>query len=206
MGIIINLLDFMVERPLIFVSIIIGGIGLLVLTAGALLPSWRWRKAVRVGIVALSWIGLVLFLAGTYPSFLQSFRDMDMALEGKLGGWEGFVPGYVFALIFSSPGAIVALIGGFVTRPRYLAAGLITAGAIYIVSFAGAFLVTTQLENMHTVYLIKPRFYIEEMIFLLPGLLVIAGGIIVSLLRKRGFREGFWLKLRRWWAVTDLNR
>lgn len=170
--------DLMLRSVGIFVLMIIAGAGLLVLITGVLQPSWRWKKAIMMFLTAVAWLGLIVMLAGTYPSFLMSLEAFPRGLEGNFYGPFGDMGGLAFAMafFFGSIGTLLALIGGLIARPRYLWVGLIAVGTIYMVSFFG--LISVQLHD-------KSMSILDGVWALLPGVVSIVEGIIINHLRKR---------------------
>jgi len=90
---------------------------------------------------------------------------------GQLGSGVG----YVITAVVGTIGTLLALIGGFISRPRYFWIGTLVVGVAYIASFYGYFFgYTLELEA---------KFIPGLLVMLLPGLVCIAAGMIIRNLR-----------------------
>jgi len=88
---------------------------------------------------------------------------------GQLGSGVG----YFVETCAGALGTILALIGGFIARPKYFWIGAIVVGVAYIASFYG--------------YAVDFKLYMLGgiLVMLLPGLACIVAGIIIRKLDKR---------------------
>jgi len=116
----------------------------------------------------LAWFGLFFILPGLIFSYSSSSTWVS---TGNLG--SGF--GYAIALFFGAIGTVLALIGGFISRPDKFWIALIVVGIIYIGSFYGYFL-----DNGGEVGL---KFLSGCLVMALPGIACIIGGIIIQRLK-----------------------
>jgi len=81
--------------------------------------------------------------------------------------------GYLVTAGVGVIGTLLALIGGFIARPKYLWIGAIVVGVAYIASFYG------YVVNFET------KFTLGLFVMLLPGLACIAAGIVIRKLNER---------------------
>jgi len=117
----------------------------------------------------LAWIGLLIILPGLVFSYSSSW--VMASSPGQLGSGVG----YVITALIGTIGTLLALIGGFISRPRYLWIGALVVGIAYIASFYGYFYgYTVELEV---------KFIPGLLVMLLPGLACITTGIIIRNLR-----------------------
>ena len=115
----------------------------------------------------LAWFGLLLIVPGLLLSFSSSW--VMVSRPGQLGSGVGyFVENCAGAL-----GTLLALIGGFIARPKYFWIGAIVVGVVYIASFYG--------------YAVDFKLYMLGGIFvmLLPGLACIIGGIVMQRVQNK---------------------
>jgi hypothetical protein len=114
----------------------------------------------------LAWFGLLIIL----PSLLLSYSSSWTWIStGQLGSGVGYVVTAGVGVI----GTLLALIGGFIARPKYFWIGAIVVGVAYIASFYG--------------YVVdfETKFILGLFVMLLPGLACIVAGIIIRKLDKR---------------------
>ena len=105
------------------------------------------------------------------PGLLLSYSSswVMVSRPGQLGSGVGyFVESCAGAL-----GTLLALIGGFIARPKYFWIGAIVVGVAYIASFYG--------------YVVdfETKFILGLFVMLLPGLACIAASIVIRKLNKR---------------------
>jgi hypothetical protein len=110
-----------------------------------------------------AWFGLVLIALGLPLSFSSSSTWIN---TGQLGSGIGYWLSWLLAVA----GVLLIIIGGIITRPRFLWIGAILVGSIYIASFYG----WIAKESEPILFLI-----------LLPGIVCIVGGGIIQILGKR---------------------
>jgi hypothetical protein len=115
----------------------------------------------------LAWFGLLLMVPGLVLSYSSSW--VMVSSPGQLGS----AAGYIATAGIGALGVLLALIGGFIARPRYFWIGAIVVGVAYIASFYG--------------YVVDFKFYMLGgiVVMLLPGLACIAAGIVIWKLAKR---------------------
>ncbi len=115
----------------------------------------------RIPLIILAWFGLLLITFGLPLSYSSSWTWVS---TGQLGSGAG----YFVALCLGTVGALLALIGGFITRPKYFWIGAIVIGVAYLSSFYG-----------YCMGLDEPYKYWGVFVGLLPGLACIAAGIVI---------------------------
>jgi len=113
----------------------------------------------------LAWLGLLIIALGLTLSFSSSSTWVN---TGQLGSGVG----YFAAMCLGALGAILAFIGGFITRPKYFWLGSIVVGVAYIASFYGY------------VFNFEPHMLGGVLLEVLPGLACIAAGIVILSLSK----------------------
>jgi len=113
----------------------------------------------------LAWLGLLIIALGLTLSFSSSSTWVN---TGQLGSGVG----YFAAMCLGALGAILALIGGFITKPKYFWLGSIVVGVVYISSFYGY------------IFDYEPHMLGGVFVELLPGLLCIVAGIVILSLSK----------------------
>ena len=134
------------------------------------------RKAMKVVLAAVAWLGLLVVLGGTYFSFLLSISVFPTGIEGPFGPFgEMGLLGVGYAVFFGCIGTFLALVGGLVAQPRYLWIGLVIVGSIYIISLFEFFAISFLYNELS----------IFEGALALPGVVCIIEGIIIRWLRKR---------------------
>jgi len=116
-------------------------------------------RLLRIG----AWFGLVLIALGLPLSFSSSSTWIN---TGQLGSGLGYWLSWLLALA----GVLLIIIGGIITRPRFLWIGAILVGSIYIGSFYG----WMAKESEPILFLI-----------LLPGIVCVVGGGLIQVLRKK---------------------
>lgn len=117
----------------------------------------------------LAWIGLLIILPSLFFSYSSSWTMASS--PGQLGSGVG----YVITAVVGTIGTSLALIGGFISRPRYFWIGTLVVGIAYIASFYGYFCgYTIELEV---------KFIPGLFVMLLPGLACIIAGIVTRNLR-----------------------
>jgi len=127
----------------------------------------RWVE-MKIFLTIIAWFGLLLVAAASapmLPSFLHIFQS---------GHSNYFNSG--FGLIFGEItilGVLLALIGGFKAKPRYFWFSLIIIGAISILANLG----TVRDYNDYYNY---RHFSVGSLISFIPGLALIAEGIIIK--------------------------
>ncbi len=83
-------------------------------------------------------------------------------------------------LIIMATGAVLALVAGFVAKPRHVWFILIAAGAISLLSLSGLFRVSYgYLSFSAQLWLINSKQLVHIGLFFLPGLACIIGGIVL---------------------------
>lgn len=120
----------------------------------------------KILLKILAWFGLALIVPGLLLSYSSSWTWIS---TGQLGSGVGYVVTAGVGVI----GTLLALIGGFITRPKYFWIGAIVVGVAYIASFYG--------------YVVdfETKFILGLFVMLLPGLVCIAAGIVIRKLNKR---------------------
>jgi hypothetical protein len=129
-------------------------------------------KVLKIFITVVAWLGILMYIFGIFGYS----QRITMGPESTPGLIALHIPAYTWVMVI---GATLAIIFGLTTRTRLLWPVLIICGiagsilAIYGISYEK--LLSGQLS-----ILIK---YL--LIFLLPGLACITGGIIIHFLRNR---------------------
>ena len=118
----------------------------------------------RVILTIIAWLGLLIIVPGLLLSYSSSWTWIS---TGQLGSGVGYVVTTGVGVI----GTLLALIGGFIARPKYFWIGAIVVGVAYIASFYG--------------YVVDFKFIPGLFVMLLPGLACIAAGIVIRKLNKR---------------------
>ena len=124
--------------------------------------------------IVLAWFGLLLMVLGTTLSFSSSSTFVN---TGDLGSGVG----YLLAFCVGSFGALMALIDGLITKPKYLWLGFIIIGITYISSWYGYVVPSS------TGYLIKlpPLAVVILLLMLLPGIASVGSGIFLLKFHKQ---------------------
>jgi hypothetical protein len=131
----------------------------------------------RIFLTILACLGLVLVLIAALPALFATFLNLisEPTDFGKVLNQiviMGYYPGAL--------GVLLVLIGGLITRPRYLWIVLITIGLIHAISFL----------EVH-VYIFWPPSHpigMSMLRFLLltsPGIICIIEGIIIRMIEKK---------------------
>jgi phosphatidylglycerophosphate synthase len=123
---------------------------------------------------SLAWIGIALFAFGLSLSFYTSWIiAMDPHSVGV--SW-----GHMFGLLFGVLGLIFMLIGGLLSKPRYLWLVSIIVGLLYFVSFFSIYqeLPTRIRDNQ------IGTLFADLAISILPGLVAICEGIWLRITEK----------------------
>src|SRR4030042_3117739 len=109
----------------------------------------------RTFMKILAWFGLLIILSGLLLSYSSSWTWI---CTGQLGPGVGYVVTAGVGVI----GTRLALIGGFIARPKYFWIGAIVVGGAYIALFYG--------------YVVdfETKFILGLFVMLLPGLACIA--------------------------------
>ena len=110
----------------------------------------------------VAWVGAGIMALGTPLAFSCSESLMSIGPRGAGVAWWGFT------WILGGIGTLLLLVGGFISKPRFLPLGAIVIGLVYISSFYGLLLYS--LENGTILGFIP---------VLLPGLACIIGGIVM---------------------------
>lgn len=82
-------------------------------------------------LTILAWFGLLVIIPGLLLSYSSSW--VMVTSPGQLGS----AVGYVVTADVGTIGTVLALIGGFIARPKYFWIGAIVVGAAYVASFYG---------------------------------------------------------------------
>ena len=114
----------------------------------------------------LAWFGLLIVVPGLILSFSSS---LTWITKGQLGSGVGFF----VTFCIGSFGALLALVGGFIGRPKHLWAGALIVGIVYLLSFYGYF-AYWELSRLPGVALM-----------LSPGIIFAVSGLILYRLDKR---------------------
>ncbi|MDD5399117.1 MAG: hypothetical protein PHU70_08565 [Dehalococcoidia bacterium] len=120
----------------------------------------------------LPWFGLGLVIPGLFCSFSASYNDLVYP------GMTSSGVGYFVALCFGAIGAILAMVGGLISRPRFFWIACLIIGSIYILSFYGLFLV--MLDSRWTERAGIAQTISGLILILLPGIILITEGIILG--------------------------
>jgi hypothetical protein len=115
----------------------------------------------------MAWVGLLVMALGLPLSFSSSWTWVS---TGTLGSGAG----YFVTLCTGAAGALLALVGGLITRTKYFWIVSIVVGVAYISSFYG-----------YGVGLDEPYKYWGVFAMLLPGLACMVEGIVIWKLNKQ---------------------
>jgi len=128
----------------------------------------------RITLIVLAWFGLLLTALGTTLSFSSSSTFIN---TGNLGSGVG----YFATFCVGTFGTLIALIGGLITKPKYLWIGSVIIGITYLSSYYGYIVPSS------SGYLIgfTPQAIAGFLLMLLPGLACIVAGIFLLKFRKR---------------------
>ena len=123
-----------------------------------------------IGIIV--WFGVGFLILGIFSSFITSI-SISLSENIEIGS---VVSGYGIAWFSTMLGVFLVFLGGFATKPRRLWMYVILIGFVYILS-SYQFLFSI-IKSMN------PLWYDLFLVImaLLPGLLLIAGGIMMKLL------------------------
>ncbi len=116
--------------------------------------------------LTLTLSGLVFVMLGALISFQSS---STFAQRGEIGFGGGWGLGSLLGIF----GALLALIGGSINRPKNYWLGAIVVGIIYVASFFGLFLEY------------EPRQFWGVISSLAPGMALIIHGAILSLFKRK---------------------
>jgi hypothetical protein len=123
----------------------------------------------KSGVAVQAWLGLILAALGTFPAFSSSDTWVR---TGQLGAGIGY--GITFFIgIF---GFALAIICGFIAKPKFLWLGAIILGILYIASFYGYIIPSP--ESVPT----PNGHHLDFVTFLFlssPGILAIIAGIFM---------------------------
>lgn len=128
----------------------------------------------KITLTMLAWFGLLVTALGTLLSFSSSSTWVN---TGQLGSGVG----YAFTFFVGVIGTLFALIGAFITRPRYLWIGAIMVGVAYVVSYYGYVVPSPSSvpsPNGHHLDF-SPGMITGLLVMLLPGLACIIAGVIL---------------------------
>ena len=139
---------------------------------GGILSVIAWLLQTRAFLSILIWFGLVIIALGTMGAFTITADIMRHRMPVSIiiiSQWFG-VPWLL--VIF---GTLLALIGGFVSRLRYLWVSLIVIGFFCVLSFSGVW-----------VLFLKSGASLEEaLVSSLPGIFCIVEGILIRQLKRK---------------------
>ncbi len=109
-----------------------------------------------------AWVGMGIVALGTPLAFSCSESLMSIGPRGAGVAWWGVT------WILGGIGIVLLLVGGFISKPRFLPLGAIAVGLVYISSFYGFLL-----------YSVENGTILGFIPVLLPGLACIIGGIVM---------------------------
>jgi hypothetical protein len=142
----------------------------------------------RIVLISLALIGIVLILSGTIfagisaKAYLQAPEEAwsHQSGYGMYFEWTGM--GYLGGFALGLVGAILALIGGLISKPRFMGYPFIIAGLVYCLPLIIGLPYMTYKEHSY------PALYPDSLnitsllislIFLLPGISAIVEGFVV---------------------------
>ena len=132
------------------------------------------------------WI-VVLFTPFASWVTLIYLHTPDAIWSSWPGPGELFGLGFLITFTCGFVGAVLALIGGLNARPRFMWIALILVGLFYCISFIGEFYSTYKLLAYPQAWpYISHVNYVYDFLFLLPGLSLVAEGLII---RKPKFQH-----------------
>lgn len=159
--------------------------------------SDKYMGKIRTLLIAIAYLGILIMIVGSILAFRYSIFDFTQHVLGFSNDFtrqifnEATNPysvpiwyelNWEIPLIITGVGVLLALIGGFIARLRYIGMRLILLGAISILSFSGVFYFAYGFY--HGIGL-KPNETGHLLLFLLPGLACIIGGIILHSLKVK---------------------
>jgi hypothetical protein len=129
---------------------------------------------VRIFLIIIACLGLLLvFLAAAPASFTtQDFIRQSASYGHQLGGF-GIQFLFFWGWYPAALGALLALVGGLIARPRFLWIPLVAVGLIHILSFTGLYVYYFRAVGLES-HLVLLTLYTMA-----PGLLCIIEGLII---------------------------
>jgi hypothetical protein len=92
------------------------------------------EKLIKAVFIAITWIGVIIITLTICASFWMSWKKIFD--PGSIGGVDFETP---IAWILGGIGAVLMLIGGINSKPKFFWLVCITIGILYVVSFFGNF-------------------------------------------------------------------
>ena len=132
-----------------------------------------------LGIIA--WIGLFLVILGLTFSLSTSWHHFA-------GPGSDEEISYFFAACAGYIAATLALVGAFISKPRFIGIGTVIVGTVFVFSFYGYF-----------TYISSVSLASDLLVMVLPGLALIGSGIALKKASmkleevEKPFRPEFWL-------------
>ena len=129
-------------------------------------------KTLKIIMSVLAWLGLVIILLITIPTFFYETSSMwrihtsARGIDGSAGQF------YVNVLVYF--GMILTLLFGFIAKPRYLWLGMIIIGLTHIIGFSG-FYNLMYYQGINT----------WDMSSILPGFLLIGSGFLLRKMTRK---------------------
>ena len=127
----------------------------------------------KSGVAVQAWLGLVLAALGTFPAFSSSDTWVR---TGQLGAGIGYAITFFIGIL----GFALAIICGFIAKPKFLWLGAIIVGILYIASFYGYIIPSPQsvpTPNGHHLDFVA-FFFLS-----IPGILAVIAGIFMFVFR-----------------------
>lgn len=131
----------------------------------------------KIFLTLITWLGLIIILAGTYMSFLSSYNDLQRSYQNFTFNRVPTMAtlGYFITLLIGFVGAAISLVGGFSAKSSYLWMALLIVGIIYIISMVG--LIPLELHYYEMDILSTGLTFL---LFSLPGIACITGSVIIK--------------------------
>jgi len=128
-------------------------------------------------LTTLAYIGLAFVIVGTTPAFMSTIDilttpESARVPTGPYDEWTGLL--VFLGWVVTSFGALLALIGGLLARPRYLWISLIAIGVI-----CGLFF---EMYVYQSYYATDIDLILE---FMLPGVACIIGGLVMRKIERK---------------------
>ena len=144
--------------------------------------AYHYIGTMRTFLIILACLGLALVLLAAAPA---SFTTQDFIREPASYGHRLGMFGIEFLFFWgwypAALGAMLAVIGGLITRPRFLWIPAVVAGAVHLLSFTGLYVyILRSGDRSHGL----PALFV--LLTMLPGLVCIGEGLA---LRWAGVRR-----------------
>lgn len=123
----------------------------------------------KTTLAIFAWFGLAITVLATLPAFSSSDTWVR---TGQLGAGVGYGITFFIGIL----GFALALIGGFIAKPKYLWLGAIIVGMLYIVSFYGFIIPSPSSVPVPNGHKLALSVFLLDSV---PGMVAIIAGVIL---------------------------